>query len=723
MDAAQLFDRAIGFHRAGKFAEAENEYRKVLVVQPKHADALQMLGVVEHQTGRHEQAAEDIKRAISLNSRVSGYHVNLGAVYATLGKFDLAIESFRSAIALDPRSPESHTNLGNVLRQVGNVYEAIDAHRKAIGLRPNYPDAYYNLATALHESGRIDDAISNYQQAIKLRPNHAAALNNLGNALRERGRFDQAAASYRQAVAFKPNFAEAWSNLGNVLNDLRQTDAAVEAQRRALSLQPDSAEFHNNLGNLLRQQDRLDEASTHLRGALELRPQFPEALSALGGVLKDSGRIEEALDCYRRSLALKAMPETAHNYLFALLHDPRADARQLYEAHAEWNRQFARPLVASHAPFPNDPAPDRRLRIGYVSPDLSDHPVGRFLVPLLERHDKRNVEVFCYTDTLRPDAVTRKLQSHTDTWRSTLGLTHDEVASLVRQDRIDILIDLAMHTRYNRLLMFARKPAPVQVTYLAYSGTTGLEAMDYRISDPYLDPPGMDESLYSEKTVRLPHSFWCYQAPTHAPALSAPPVLTNGVITFGSFNQYAKVSQTALEIWARVLHSVPESRLMIYAAHGSHRQRAKDVFRGFGIGPERIEFVGRVSTTEYFAQYNRIDIALDTFPYPGGTTTCDALWMGVPVVALPGQTSISRGGLSVLTNIGLPELAAKRVDDYVHLAASLASDHSRLAQLRTSMRDRMLGSPLMNAAQFARDFENALREMWRKWCARRSTAV
>jgi predicted O-linked N-acetylglucosamine transferase (SPINDLY family) len=717
MDASQLFNRAIDLHRSGRLPEAETAYRQLLAAQPTHADAFHMLGVLEHQTARHSQAAQSISKAISINAHVAAYHTNLGSVYAVLGNLDSATEAFKHAIALDPRSPEAHSNLGNVLRRKGNLPAAIDAYRAAIFLRPTYPDALFNLAAALHESGKIDDAIQNYQHAIKLRPNYPAALNNVGNALRERGKFVQAAAAYRQALTLKPDYAEALSNLGSVLNDLGQTDAAVDTLRAALSLNPDSPDFHNNLGNLLRNQDRLDEATTHLRRALELRPQFPEALSALAGVLKDSGRIEEALDAYRKSLALNPNPETAHNYLFALHHHPTIDARQLYDEHATWNRNFAQPLAASHASFPNNSDPTRKLNIGYVSPDLSDHPVGRFMVPLLEHHDKSQFEVFCYTDTPRPDAVTKKLQSHTDHWRPTLGLTNDELASMIRQDRIDILIDLAMHTRHNRLLTFARKPAPVQVTYLAYSGTTGLDTIDYRISDPYLDPPGTDEGCYSEKTVRLPHSFWCYQAPVHAPQVSPPPVTTTGFITFGSFNQYAKVSQIALDAWSRILQQIPSSKLMIYAAQGSHRQRAKDAFAAAGIDPNGIDFVGRVSTPQYFFQYNQIDIALDTFPYPGGTTTCDALWMGVPVICLPGNTAISRGGFSVLSNVGLPDLAAKDIDDYVRLAVSLATHPSRLANLRTSMRTRMLASPLMNAPQFARDFEAALRSMWQAWCA------
>jgi predicted O-linked N-acetylglucosamine transferase (SPINDLY family) len=287
---------------------------------------------------------------------------------------------------------------------------------------------------------------------------------------------------------------------------------------------------------------------------------------------------------------------------------------------------------------------------------------------------------------------------------------------MIRNDHIDLLVDLAMHTRHNRLLVFARKPAPIQVTYLAYSGTTGLETMDYRLTDPYLDPPGSDETVYVEKTVRLRHTFWCYQAPPHAPPVVAPPAFAAHRVTFGCFNQFAKVTSKALEAWAEILRKVPDSLLVAYAAEGEHRRHSRSILEEAGVDPQRLQFLKRVSTPAYFAQYNQIDIALDTFPYPGGTTTCDALWMGVPVVCLPGGTAISRGGLSVLSNVGLSEFAAVDLANYIQIAVKLAMDLPRLADLRVSLRDRMQASPLMNARDFARDIESCYRNMWRNWC-------
>jgi predicted O-linked N-acetylglucosamine transferase (SPINDLY family) len=410
---------------------------------------------------------------------------------------------------------------------------------------------------------------------------------------------------------------------------------------------------------------------------------------------------------------------TARNVLCTIHFHPDYTARRLADAHAEWNRQYAEPLAPAVVHFPNAPDPDRRLRIGYVSPDFREHPVGRFMLPLLSHHDRNQFEIYCYTDVRRVDALTETLKSHTDIWQSTSGLSDEQLVELVRRDQIDILIDLTMHMKGSRLLTFARKPAPVQITYLAYCSTTGLTAIDYRLSDPWLDPVGMDETVYSEKTIRLARTYWCYPRPDGAPDLIPPPSTHSGQVTFGCLNNYCKVTTLTLSLWRDLLSNVAQSRLILHALEGQHRQNALDHFATAGIAPNRIEFVGQVPLKEYLAQYNRIDIALDPFPYGGGTTTCDALYMGVPVVSLSGDTAVSRGGLSILSNLDHPELVASNPDEYLQIAASLASDPSRLAELRRTLRDQMQASVLMDARTFARDVEAAFRGAWANWCATR----
>jgi predicted O-linked N-acetylglucosamine transferase (SPINDLY family) len=366
--------------------------------------------------------------------------------------------------------------------------------------------------------------------------------------------------------------------------------------------------------------------------------------------------------------------------------------------------------------YPNDRSPDRRLRIGYVSPDFNAHPVGRFMLPILSHRDRRRVEIFCYANVRIEDDLTGLLRRHADVWRDTNAFSDAELAERIREDRADILVDLSLHTGRNRLLVFARKPAPVQATYLSYPGTSGLETMDFRITEPQLDPSVAQEH-YSERSIRLPRTYWCFQPPGDAPPVAPPPVLTAGRVTFGCLNQFCKISRPAWDVWCRILQSVPNSRLVLLAPEGSSRDLARQIISARGVDPKRVDFVGRVFMGAYLDRHRLIDVALDPFPFTGGTTTCDALWMGVPTVTLRGATAVSRGGASILTNVGLPEMIADTHEQYVEIASKLAGDHDRLSALRSSMRQRMLASPLMDAAHFTDDLEDAYRTMWLNWLA------
>ena len=480
-------------------------------------------------------------------------------------------------------------------------------------------------------------------------------------------------------------------------------------------LKPNYADAHNNLGNALQRQGHLEEAIASFQRALTLNPDHAEAHNNMGNALKDQGRLDEAIANYQRALGLK--PDYAiagSNLAFAITYHPGYDAGMISEELQRWNRQYAEPLKQFIPPHTNDRSPERKLRIGYVSPDFREHSVGRFLLPLIEHHDRQNFELFAYAHVTRPDGRTEQFRQLMDIWRTTVGLSDAQVADQIREDQIDILIDLAMHTEGNRLLVFARKPAPVQATWLAYCGSTGLDTMDYRLSDPFLDLPDGDDSFYSEERVRLPETFWCYQPTGMEPERNFPPVLEKGFVTFGCLNNFCKVTEPTLASWGRILLGVAQSRLVIHAPEGSPRQRLLKAMEKSGIEAQRIEFVGKLPMAEYFGLYHGIDIALDPFPYGGGTTTCDALWMGVPVVSLAGQTAVGRGGLSLLSNIGLPELVGHSEDEYVRIAVNLAGDLPRLAELRATLRQRMQASPLMDAPRFARNMEAAYRTMWRK---------
>jgi protein O-GlcNAc transferase len=762
MTIEQAVEMAVEHHRAGRVREAEALYRQVLGAQPGHADALHLLGVLAHQTGRAETAIELIRRAIDARADVGAYFGNLGLILAGEGRFEEAIEAHLRAVELQPDSAEArdnfaaallgggrleeaaaeyrqslslkhdnadaHNNLGHTLRLLGRLDAAMGELRLALSLRPNFPQAYNNLGNVWHEKGELDQAILAYRHALALQPDSADTLGNLALSLKRRGDLDEAIKAYKKAAALRAENWEVRFELGECLRTVGQLSEAVDAYRGAIALRPDYAEAHNSLGIVYSELGTIDDAIAAYQRAVALRPELAGALNNLGNALKDTGDFAGAIACYRRALEIEPNPFVAGNLLYTLHFDPQFDAQAVAAEHREWNRIYAQPLAASIRPHENDRSPngtstgsvESRLRVGYVSPDLRVHPVGRFIAPLLSHHNHGQYEIFAYCDVARPDALTQRLRGCVDTWRDTAGLSDDALADLVRGDRIDILVDLAMHMGGTRMLAFARKPAPVQVTYLAYVSTTGLETMDYRVTDTYLDPPGSDESIYSEKSIRLPHSYWCYEPPIGGPPVNPPPATGKGRVTFGCLNNFAKVSGQAMATWAEILRRIPDSELILHSGEGSHRQRVRDRFAQAGVDPRRLHIVGRLPIEDYFQQYHQIDIALDPFPYPGGTTTCDALWMGVPVVTLAGKTAASRGGVSILSNAGLPEMIAPDLGQYIEIAAAIASDLPRLTKVRSTLRQRMAESPLMNAPQFAREVEAAFRQMWKDWCRDRS---
>jgi len=683
----QLLQSAIQYHQRGRLAEAEQLYRKVLAQQPDHADALYLLGRLAAQVGRYGIAADLIGQAVALRPDFPEAYCDLGVALYGTGQLDEAICAYRQAIALRPQYADAYSNLGDALKVKGQAEEAIAACRHAVVLRSNFPEAHYNLGNALTMKARLDEAIIAYRQAIALRPNYPEAYGNLGVALCGKGQLDEAIAAYRQALAQRPNYAEA----------------------------------HNNLGDALKVKGQLDEAIAACRQSIALRPANPDAYNNLGNALRLNGQLDEAIAAYRQAVALSPGNGGYHsNLVLTLGYHPRFDARALNDEAQIWSCRHASPLRKCIRPHPNDRTPGRRLRIGYVSADFQVHACALFLEPLLRSHDQSQFEVFCYSQVASPDSLTRRFQSLCTAWRSTVGLSDAQVADLVREDGIDILVDLKLHTDNNRLLVFARKPAPVLVTWLGYPGSTGMEAIDYRFSDPHLDPLGTDTSGYSEQTIRLPNTFWCYDPLTVEPAVNALPAIGAGHIIFGCLNNFSKVNEQILGLWCRILRAIDGSKLLLLAPQGSVHQRIGDLLKREGVQPDRVEFAARVSRPQYLELYHRVDLVLDTVPYNGHTTTLDGLWMGVPVVTLVGETVVGRAGLSQLTNLGLPELIAHSADQYVQIATSLANDLNRLAKLRSTLRLRMQQSPLMDAPRFARDVEAAYRQMWIDWCRAQS---
>ncbi len=450
---------------------------------------------------------------------------------------------------------------------------------------------------------------------------------------------------------------------------------------------------------------------------VSIGPDYDRAHINLGNALKDQGQLDDAMAAYRQAMNLKPDDGRYHsNLIVAMLYHPGYDQRAIGEECRRWYERYAEPYARSIAPHTNTPDPGRHLRIGYVSPEFRSHVDGWLMAPLLANHDHRDFEIFCYAGVARPDALTEELRGHTDVWRDTVGLSDQQVADLVRDDRIDILVDLKLHTGGNRLLVFARKPAPVQVCWLGYPGTTGLPTIDYRLTDPYLDPPGLFDAFYAEKSVRLPDTFWCYQPPPGVPPVNPLPARQTGSITFGCLNSFCKVNDGCLSLWAGVLRAVPGSRLLLRAPRGQARDQVFRLLGRQGIVAGRIDFVETQPRTEYLKLYHRIDLGLDPLPYNGHTTSLDAFWMGVPTLTLMGPTVVGRAGWSQLCNLGLQELAAETPEQFVAIAAQLAGDLPRLEELRGTLRQRMSDSPLTDGPRFARNVEQAYRAMWGRWC-------
>lgn len=716
MNVQRILEEAIACQRAGDVARAEALCRQVLTQHPQNTDAHNLLALVTFRSGRGDEAIVLVHEAIRLDPRNAAYHANLGTMLLSQDRVEEAVAAYRQAVDLVPQNPELLKELANALIRAGHVQEAIAAFRQAITQRPDFLEALNSLGAALGDLGEFDEAIGVLRRAVGLWPDYRDAWNNLGNVLCKAGRAHEAKEAFAHILSRNPDDAIVLNNLGALYDGLSQHDQAVQMYRRAIAANPKFSEACHNLGVALQKQGKLEDGIDAFRSAISLKSDLAVSWINLGNSLRETGQLEEAFASLRRGLAIKDDASLSSTMLYLLHFDPTISRRQLFDEHRRWNEKYARPLQSLIRPHGNDPDPNRRLRIGYVSPDLGNHSVGRFMVTLLGNHDHSNVQVFCYSDAPKPDPVLKCNRAQADVWRETQGLDDQHLADLIREDRIDVLVDLTMHMVSDRMLMFARKPAPVQVTYLAYLGTTGLETMDYRLTDPHLDPPGSSDEYYSEESFRLPRTYWCYNAPSEAPAAVAPPSASSGQITFGSMNNFGKVSAVILPAWIRILKEVPNSRLLLHSREGSHRRRFCDLLESQGIDRRRIDFIGFVGITAYFEACNRIDIALDTFPYPGGTTSCDTLWMGVPVVTLAGEAALSRAGVSILSNIGLPELIASDPDQYVRIARELASDLPRLSQLRSGMRQRMLSSPLMNGPQFARDVEAAYRQMWRRWC-------
>jgi protein O-GlcNAc transferase len=762
---AQLYRRGLELHREGQLREAGLVYQQVLAVNPRHPDASHSLAMVHHQSGKSDIAERLIRRAIEDVPNNPVFHSNLGLVLLGLGRPAEAVDSYKRALKHDPDAAPLHAGLGAALLAAGRAEEAAQSARRALRLRPGYAVAHANLGRALAALGRRDDAVASFGQAIAAHPGYVDAYVWWGDLLAAGGELEAAVGKYRQAATLKPDHAVAHLGLGEALGRLGRHAPAADNFRAAAYIHP-STEAYRGLARQLAALERSDEAIEACRTALKLAeepdlrraleaelvafggrlddvedgktlsdfereeaqyriagaatPGNPVALGNLASALVSLGRLEEAAGYYREAIAAKPDYFFAWSeYLFAINYLGDLDVGAM-AAEARRYGELVEASVPPRRQHANSPDPERRLRVGLVSGDLHAHPVGRFLEAVAAAIDPRQIDLVVYHNASLVDRLTESLKASMPNWHQVEKLTDADLSERIAGEGIDILIDLSGHTAHNRLLVFAEKPAPVAATWIGYFATTGLRAMDYVLSTHWVIPAD-EESQWVEKPWHLPETYLCFSPPRLHVPLAPPPALRNGYVTFGSANNINKLNDRTAACWAEVLKAVPDSKLLLRsrplgdaAVAGQVRAR----FAALGIGGDRLLLTGAENDyARHLDRYNDVDIALDPFPYAGGTTTVEALWMGVPVLTLRGDRYVAHMGENILHNMQMPEWIAGDLADYVGKARAFASDVTALAALRQNLRHRLMVSPLCDAPRFARHLEEAFRGMWRKWCA------
>lgn len=735
---------AFAFLQGGRFSEAESLYRQVLSQFPGHPEALRCLGSLLMQTGKPDAALAVLQHAQKVDPGNGAHSLLLTECLLNLGRSKEAKKVIADAIRRGLRHPKADELLARarsgrskqaeravtptkeiaILEQMLNAGRFSEAEMRSEALVRDHPgeeQGWHILAMARMAQGRFEAALEPLLRAIQLKPGGAELHFKLGHSYEKLRRLDESARAYRAALKLRPDFPEAQNGLLLVLPGLGNYEEAVQVCGRILARKPDYFPALNNMALFLHKTGRASEAIEVYRRAIALGNDFAELHANYGNALKDAGRLDEALSEYRRAIALNPdYLESRDNLLFILNYKEGAASEEMLSEARSYGAVVTR-MATPYTAYGNTPEPDRRLRIGLVSGDLLEHPVGYFLEGVLANLEPTRLELFAYSSAYYPDsALNTRLRACVAHWRdATPDLVNDEaLARQIREDGIDILVDLSGHTGRNRLPVFAWKPVPVQVAWLGYFATTGLEAMDYILADRWVLPPD-EESAFVEKPWRLPDSYYCFTPPDIPVEMGSLPALKKAYITFGCFNNLTKLNDRVIACWARVLEAVPGSQLFLKSKALGDVSVAADCRERFArnrIGPERLRLEGVSPRADYLAAFNEVDIALDPFPFPGGTTSVEGLWMGVPVLTLRGECFIGHQGETILHSAGLPEWIADSEDDYVAKAAAFASDLTKLAALRARLRDQALASPLFDAPRFARQLEDAFRGMWRNWC-------
>jgi protein O-GlcNAc transferase len=747
------------FYQTGQLDQAKIAFEKVLKLDPKQPDSLYCLGLILFQLGDQEEGLRLVKQAVEVRPGQVEVLYDLGIMLQTAGDPIAAAESFRKAVAVNPKYAQAHFALGNALQKSQLLEDAVKSFQQAIVLTPKWAEAHFNLGNALRDLNQPEAALQSYQKALAYKPNWAEAYASIGQSFASLKKYEEALINCKQAIALNANLAEPHFSIGIVLKELKKPVEALISYRMAAILKPDFAEASYDLAFLLFELGRIEEAMPFFRKVIALKPEWAELHNALGLSFTIQGfasmnasHFREADSCFRQALSLRPdIPETYcslaasplqtglsleecltlcqkaleiepdfitayQNLLFFQQYSEKLTPQLMRNTIEHFAQTcFPNPPTPQHS---NMPDPEKRLRIGYLSPDFRYHSCAWFIEPLLSAHNRQEVEIFCYSNVLKADSMTERLKKLADSWHNIRNLDADAVASMIQSHEIDILLDLAGHTSDNFLSVFHYKPAPIQAAWLGYPGSTGLSTIDYRLSDFLLTPTDTPE-YFSEKIWNLERPAHCYRPP-QAFKLLPLPAEQNGYITFGSFNNLLKVNLETIALWAKALRAVNSSRILIKSRQLSDPEICKkfiQAFRAEGIAENRVELVVSFTGLEaHLNYYNRIDIALDTFPYNGATTTLEALWMGVPVITLAGWRTASRYSLSFLEAVGLRELAANDPEEFAAIAQSLASNLPKLAGLHAELRERMKNSLLCDESNFAQALEDTYRKMWKQWC-------
>nr|WP_314546744.1 tetratricopeptide repeat protein [uncultured Massilia sp.] len=691
------------------------QHRRTVRMNPRDANAHALLGIALLRQGELAEGAASVLRALDLNPKLRGLHAVLGAAMLELGELDAAQDYYRQALRFQDTA-DLHKGLADTLLRAGHPIDAEQSARRAVELAPDNTAMLLSLVAVLHRQGKNEEAIGMLRRVVELDPGHVDAHYDLAFLLHSLHRYENAIEHYRAAVERRPDHFKAHHQMGLAHQALKQKDAATASLQRARELRPDDAAVLADLGGAEQVRGDLTSALDILRHAVELQPDNMTALRNLAHALFTMGEWEEAVSLAWRMLELEPSPHNHSIALFMLSHSCH-DGTELTRKHFEFGERWETPLRSLQRPHANDRDPHRQLRIGFVSGDLYTHAVSRFVTPMFEAMaDSEQVSLYVYYNNVVEDGMTAKNRGLVKAWRPIVGLNDEQADKLIREDGIDILIDLSGHSGLNRLTLFARKPAPVQATWIGYAGTTGLRAMDYILADRFLLPEGRYDDQFSEQIVRLPMGT-AFMPEQGAPEVNGLPALKNGYLTFGSFHRASKLNRGVIAQWSKLLHAIPDSKMLLGGMQTGIDDVLIDWFAAEGVGRERLLFRPRAKTNEYMRQHYDVDICLSPFPYTGSTTVGNALWMGVPTLATVGATNPSYAATVFMTHLGLNTFITEDDETYVKLGVFLSQNLSALAAMRATMRDRFLKSVLGYPGVAAAGLELGLRKMWQRWCA------